>query len=275
MLAGLPARSAQGVPTTPMMQFGHLTLKQCKYGWMLFYGPYIGKCFDLYGQYSESEVAMMRAFLREGSTVIDVGANIGDLTLPLARIVGESGRVFAIESHPDNINILCANLALNSIRNTRTINAFVATSDRVDTGSGVWGKYAYVKEGWSTQFMSLDSLELTACDLIKVDVDGKELEVLQSGEMQIERYRPVLYFENDVRDASEPLLSYLMNKLGYDLHWHPAPIFDAQNFFGNAVNHWAPKNIMSLMVLGIPSERKMSIPQLRRIAAANEWWPSA
>src|SRR6185369_4454414 len=58
---------------------------------MLFYGPYIGKCFDLYGQYSESEVAMMRAFLREGSTVIDVGANIGDLTLPLARIVGESG----------------------------------------------------------------------------------------------------------------------------------------------------------------------------------------
>ena len=35
---------------------------------------------------------MMRAFLREGSTVIDVGANIGDLTLPLARIVGEIGQ---------------------------------------------------------------------------------------------------------------------------------------------------------------------------------------
>jgi len=183
MPAGSPASSAQRCTTIPMMQFGNLTLKQCKYGWMLFYGPYIGKCFDLYGQYSESEVAMMRVFLREGSTVIDVGANIGDLTLPLARIVGESGRVFAIESHPDNINILCANLALNSIRNTRPINAFVATSDRVDTGSGVWGKYAYVKEGWSTQFMSLYALELTACDLIKVDVDGKELEVLQSGEM--------------------------------------------------------------------------------------------
>jgi FkbM family methyltransferase len=258
-----------------MMQFGNLTLKQCKYGWMLFYGPFIGKCFELYGQYSESEVAMMRAFLREGSTVIDVGANIGDLTLPLARIVGESGRVFAIESHPDNINILCANLALNSIRNTRPINAFVATSDQVDTGSGVWGKYAYVKEGWSTQFMSLDSLELTACDLIKVDVDGKELEVLQSGEMQIERYRPVLYFENDVRDASAELLSYVKEKLGYDLYWHPAPIFDEQNFFGNPVNHWAPRNVMSLMVLGIPSERKLAIPQLRHIADNQEWWPSA
>jgi len=218
MLPSLPGRFAVSDPTTAMMQFGNLTLKQCKYGWMLFYGPFIGKCFELYGQYSEAEVALMRVFLREGSTVIDVGANIGDLTLPLARIVGESGRVFAIESHPDNINVLCANLALNSIRNTRPINAFVATSDKVDTGSGVWGKFAYVSEGWSTQFLALDSLELTGCDLIKVDVDGKELEVLQSGEMQIERYRPVLYFENDVRDASAELLSYVMEKLGYDLY---------------------------------------------------------
>jgi FkbM family methyltransferase len=257
-----------------MMQFGNLTLKQCKYGWMLFYGPFIGKCFELYGQYSESEVALMRVFLREGSTVIDVGANIGDLTLPLARIVGESGKVFAIESHPDNINVLCANLALNAIRNTKPINAFVAASDTVDTGSNVWGKFAYVSEGWSTQFLALDSLELTGCDLIKVDVDGKELEVLRSGEMQIERFRPVLYFENDVRDASAELLSYVMEKLGYDLYWHPAPIFDEQNYFGNPANHWAPKNIMSLMVLGVPSERKLTMPQLRRIADNREWWPS-
>jgi len=254
------------------MQFGNLSLKQCKYGWMLFYGPFIGKCFELYGQYSESEVALMRAFLREGGTAIDVGANIGDLTVPLARIVGESGRVFAIESHPEHINVLCANLALNDIRNTKPINAFVATSDKVDTASEVWGKFAYVSEGWSTHFLALDSLELTALDLIKVDVDGKELEVLQSGEMQIERFRPVLYFENDVREASPELLCYLMDKMGYDLYWHPAPIFDEQNFFGNPVNHWAPKNVISLMVLGIPSERKTAMPELRRITDKNEWW---
>ena len=256
-----------------MMQFGNLTLKQCKYGWMLFYGPYIGKCFELYGQYSESEVVLMREFLREGSTVIDVGANIGDLTLPLSRIVGDSGKVFAIESHPDNINVLCANLALNAIRNTRPINAFVATSDQVDTSSA-WGRFTYVSEGWSPQFLALDSLDLTACDLIKVDVDGKELEVLKSGEMQIERHRPVLYFENDVRDASPELLSYVMDKLGYDLYWHPAPIFDKQNFFGNPVNHWAPQIVVSLMVLGVPTEQKKTVAQLRRIADKQEWWPA-
>jgi FkbM family methyltransferase len=254
------------------MQFGNLKLKYCRYGWMLFSGPFIGKCFDLYGQYSEAEIAMMRSFLRDGGTVIDVGANIGDLTIPLSKIVGESGKVYAIESHPDNLHVLCANLALNSIRNTKAINAFVATSNDVDTGSSVWGEFAYVSKSWRTPFLALDSLDLASCDLIKIDVDGKELDVLQSGETQIERHRPILYFENDVREASSKLLSYVMEKLGYDLYWHPAPIFDEDNFFGNPVNHWAPKSIVSLMVLGVPSERKTAIPNLRRITDKNDWW---
>lgn len=253
------------------MQFGSLKLKYCKYGWMLFCGPYIGKCFDLYGQYSEAEVAMMRQFLSEGSTVIDVGANIGDLTIPLSKIVGSSGRVYAIESHPDNFNVLCANLALNSIRNTKPINAFIAVSDTAETASKTWGEYAYVSKTWTTQFSTLDSLDLSGCDLIKVDVDGKELEVLQSGEMQIERFRPVLYFENDVREASADLLAYVMRKLEYDLYWHQPPIFDEDNFFGNSVNHWAPRNIASLMVLGIPSEARSERSDLRRITDPNEW----
>lgn len=255
------------------MQIGKLTLKHCRYGWMLFSGPYIGKCFDLYGQYSESEVAMMRRFLSEGGTAVDVGANIGDLTLPLARIVGAAGKVFAIESHPEVFNVLCANLALNGIDNAKPINAFVAASENVDTG-GVWGKFAYVGERWRPHFMALDSLDLSACDLLKVDVDGKELEVLASGEMLIERFRPVLYFENDQREFSAPLLDFVLSKLGYNLYWHPAPIFDENNFFGNPVNHWAPRSIVSLMVVGIPAERRVEVPDLRRVRSKDDWWDS-
>jgi FkbM family methyltransferase len=253
------------------MQFGNLTLKQCKYGWMLFGGPYIGKCFELYGQYSESELSVMRAFLGEGSTVIDVGANIGDLTVPLAKIVGPSGRVYAIESHPETFNILCANLALNGISNTKPLNVFIATNDKASTG-GVWGEFAYVSETWKPQFMAIDALELDACHLIKVDVDGKELEVLRSGEMQIERHRPIVYVENDDRASSPDLLSYLIDNLGYDLYWHSAPIFEESNFLNNPVNHWAPKNIVSWMILGIPAERKLEISTLRRVTGKNDWW---
>lgn len=252
------------------MQFGGLTLKRCRYGWMLFTSPYIGTCFDLYGEYSESELALMRGLLRPGDTVVDVGAFIGDLTVPLAGIVGGSGRVYAIESNPEIFNALCGNLALNGIRNVRPINAFVATNPSVDT-AGPWGKYAYVGEVWEPQFVSLDALNLPACHLLKIDVDGKELEVLRSASGLIERHRPVLYFENDQQPASAPLLAHALG-IGYDLYWHPAPIFSPNNFFGNPINHWAPKNIVSLMVLGIPRERKLVVEGLKKVQGPDEWW---
>ncbi|MBK9114874.1 MAG: FkbM family methyltransferase [Betaproteobacteria bacterium] len=254
------------------MQFGPLTLKRCRYGWMLYSGPFIGKCFELYGQYSEAEVRLMRNFVPEGATVVDVGANIGDLTLPLAGMVGERGRVYAIESHADNFNVLCANLALNQVRNTMPVNAFVSRTADVDTGSATWGPHAYVSDRWKPKFVALDDLGLEACDLIKVDVDGKELEVLESGAMLIEQFRPVLYFEDDVREVSEPLLEFVMKTLGYDAYRHPAPIWEPENFFGNPVNHWAPKNMVSLMVVGIPRERKVEVRDLHRISRPDEWW---
>ena len=93
-----------------MINFGKNHLKRCKYGWMLFNGPYIGKCFELYGQYSESEVRIFRTFIKPGDTVIDVGANIGDLTLPMSLLAGPAGRVYAFESHSDTFHVLAANL---------------------------------------------------------------------------------------------------------------------------------------------------------------------
>jgi FkbM family methyltransferase len=240
---------------------------------MLFSGPYIGKCFELYGQYSESEVALMRKFVPQGGVVIDVGANIGDLTVPLSRMVGESGRVYAYESHPNSFNVLCGNLALNAIRNVKPINAFVAASDDVDTSSPTWGKFAFVSPNWAPQFTALDGLDVSGCDLIKVDVDGNELDVLRSGEMLIERFRPVIYFENDMAAKSEELLRFCMRDLKYNLYWHPAPIFDPDNFAGNRINHWAPTNVLSLMVLGIPSEISAGGLGLQPVLSEKEWWP--
>jgi FkbM family methyltransferase len=251
-----------------MQQFGPLTLKHCRYGWMLYYGKYIGECFDLYGQYSESEVRLMRRFLHPGDTAIDVGAYIGDLSIPMSRIVGDAGRVFAFEAHTHNFTILCANLALNNIRNVRPINAFVVSPDTTRSAMNLAGF-----GGWPVDCKSLDALELDALHLLKIDVDGYELEVLKSAEMQIERFRPVLYFENDRREKSAPLLDYAM-RLGYDLYFHRAPIFDPENFFGNPVNHWGDTGILSLMIVGIPKERKAAI-DLRRVTSSGDWWDFA
>jgi FkbM family methyltransferase len=250
------------------MQFGDLTLKHCRHGWMLYDVAriYVGRCLDLYGQYSEGEVRLMRTFLRLGKSAIDVGANIGALTMPMSQIVGDRGLVYAIEADRDTFNVLCGNLALNGIRNVRPLNALVtarepAISERADTAL----------PDRSACSVPLDSLALERCDFVKVDVDGGELDVLRSGEMQIERFRPVLYFENELRERSSALLEFVMRTLGYDAYFHPTPLFEPDNFFGNPVNHWAPTEFVSMMVLAIPGERKLDVG-LRRITSADDWW---
>jgi FkbM family methyltransferase len=217
----------------------------------------------------------MRACLKPRDTAIDVGANIGDLTLPLAAAVGDAGKVYAFESHPEVFKVLCANLALNNVQNTLPVNAFVAADSNANTASSTWGEFAYVGARWPTRFVAIDDLELERLALIKVDVDGNELQVLQSGAMHIETYRPVLYFENDLREKSSPFLAYVLEHLGYDLYWHPAPIFEPENYYGNSVNHWAPDNVISLMMLGFPREIGATMPSLRKVSGADDWWDRA
>jgi FkbM family methyltransferase len=247
------------------MQFGPLTLKQCRYGWMLFSGPFIGKCLELYGEYSELEVQTMRGLVRSGDVVLDIGANIGSFTLPLAQMTGNGGRVYAIESHADVFNILCANLALNQIGNVKPLNAFVRKS------AAALVQEQFVRPGWDIQSIAIDDLKLEKCRLIKIDVDGNELDVLQSGENTLRALRPILYLENDIREKSKELLAYLFAQ-NYALYWHCTPLFLPDNFLKNPVNHWAPDTLISQMVLAVPKELGMTIVGLKQIASTDEWY---
>jgi FkbM family methyltransferase len=247
------------------MQFGPLKLKRCRYGWMLYDGPIIGACFDLYGEYSESECDLMRRFVRPGDTAVDVGANIGDLTVPLAQMVGPQGFVYAVESQAGTFNVLCANLALNRIANVLPLNAFVK-SDKTPPK-----EERFVSKNLPAPLLKIDELALTQCRLIKIDVDGGELEVIKSAAGTIGRLRPVLYFENDVQAESKSLLEYTM-ALEYDLYWHLAPVFRPDNFFGNPVNHWAPRDICSLMIVGLPKESGLAVDDLPAVTDPG-WWP--
>ena len=58
---------------------------------------YVGSSLREYGEFSEIEYSMMEKFVQDGDTVIDVGANIGCFTVPLAKKVGFTGRVIAFE----------------------------------------------------------------------------------------------------------------------------------------------------------------------------------
>src|SRR5713226_7023271 len=88
------------------------------------------------------------AFVQPGSVAVDVGANLGEWTVPFARSVGAAGRVIAIEPAPRSAAALESTLAVNALRQAEIIRCAigdrdgmaefavpVVTSARTDTGT--------------------------------------------------------------------------------------------------------------------------------------------
>lgn len=80
---------------------------------------------------ASSNIELMESMLKPGDTVIDIGANIGLMTLFMARAVGLEGRVFAFEPAPENVKLLQKNIEANGNKNVKVIAA--AVSDRPGT----------------------------------------------------------------------------------------------------------------------------------------------
>ena len=105
-------------------------VKRCRYGEMIHqpHDAYIGRSLDLYGEFSESEVALFRELIAPGQTVLDVGANIGAHTVALATLVGPTGRVLAFEPQHALFYCLCGNVALNALDQVRCQQSAVGDS---------------------------------------------------------------------------------------------------------------------------------------------------
>jgi FkbM family methyltransferase len=151
----------------------------------------------------EPEFERLHTWVREGQTVIDVGANVGHYTRRLSVLVGH-GRVIAFEPVPETFALLTANCS--DLRNVTLCNW--AASDRFQTvglelpqfKSGLANYYrASITVGGShpSLAMRLDSLPLTDLALIKIDAEGHDLAVLTGAQALIERLKPALIVEED------------------------------------------------------------------------------
>lgn len=228
--------------------------KPCRYGTMLYnvHDRYIGRSLDLYGEFSEGEVDVFRQIVKPGQVVLDVGANIGTHTLFFARAVAPGGRVLAFEPQRLVFQTLCANLALNQITNVYCWHAAVGRSrgelrlpslDYTQPNNFGGVSPSAAESGETVAVLAIDSLHLTHCASIKIDVEGMEQEVLEGAVATLERCRPLLYVENDRREKSASLIRTL-ESLGYALFWHRPRLFNPHNF---AVN---PDNVFGLLHSG-------------------------
>jgi len=171
------------------------------------------------------------SLIREGNTVIDVGANIGEVTFNLAKLVGASGSVHSFEPHPFIFSKLLQNFQLNEFRNIQLNN--VGLGSRVEQlyiGPQVANnrggtRINHSAEGSLVNITSLDNyvsrMHVQKINLIKLDVEGFELKVLRGAENTLRDKKPILFIEiNDSNlraqgDSAYELFAFL-NEVGYN-----------------------------------------------------------
>jgi FkbM family methyltransferase len=152
-----------------------------------FWVPAVAASF--YRRFEETTVAFLKAELHDGNRFVNVGANIGYLTIVASRCVGSAGEVHAIEPGPANLRLLDRNLARYRCRNVIVHRlaigevegnvTFRATKDQLEDSTTV-EPFSDVIATFEVPQTRLDSLLEPPIDLIKIDVQGGELSVLRS-----------------------------------------------------------------------------------------------
>ena len=189
-----------------------------------------------YGTYEKSEAKVMEEKIKGGNIVVDVGANIGLHTLNMARIVGNTGQVFAFEPDPSNFKILGKNVKVNNYKN------IILEQKAVGDKHGRATLYQAVNPGMHRIFPQTKAkgqvqVELTSLDkyfidsnlvdkinFLKIDVEGLEFSVLKGMENILKNNKKIkILFEFMPKNIMEAdfipieLLDYLTSN-GFKLY---------------------------------------------------------
>lgn len=155
--------------------------------------------------------------LAPGNVFFDIGANVGFFTLIGGAAVGSEGQVAAFEPEPGNAAAIRRNLALNGFSNSQVFEAAVAAKngrERLWTTAHPGGHTLESAGRPEDQCSSLEvdvvaidplvaSGRLRPPDLVKIDVEGAELAVLEGMRQTLERARPTIICELDDETPAE------------------------------------------------------------------------
>ena len=198
-----------------------------------------GKSDDLHHVVPSVNGAIVRTIAEHvgpGDTAIDAGANIGAVTVAMAKIVGSTGKVFAFEMMPETAAQLRTNVALNQLRQVEVIER--ALSDRAgqtvtaEYAVGVFGQ-ASIANGANVgksvrrvdvRTTTLDAATMTTdwVALMKMDLEGAEPLALEGAERMLAKIGAII-FESWSSDGGE--VGLVLKAHGFSI----SPI-DGRNF---------------------------------------------
>jgi FkbM family methyltransferase len=184
------------------------------------------------GSYNPSEVALViqlldfrRKYFGDGVIALDCGANIGVHTIQWSKRMGNWGEVIAFEAQERVYYALAGNIAINNCFNARAFHCALGDKNgsmRIpspdyykpasfgslelkmrDNVEYIGQEISYNNCLVGVDLKTIDSVGLTRVDLIKIDVEGMELEVLAGGSRCILENKPLLLVESIKVDRSK------------------------------------------------------------------------
>jgi FkbM family methyltransferase len=186
----------------------------------------------IFGQeYDPHLSSFLKRVVKPGMTAVDIGANVGFITMLLGELVGKNGCVLAFEPNPENCRLLLLSIEKNGFDHVKlfpfalseTIGAAYFYSAHGSNG-GVWPKADRVlikPNSYVVPTMRLDKVCYEQIDFIKIDVEGAEYLALTGAEEIIRRFRPIIVSEfcpgmlEPVSGISGPEFLHWMKSFGY------------------------------------------------------------
>lgn len=218
----------------------------------------IARALRTYGEWAQNELSFLENFLEDASVALDIGAYIGTHTCAFSKKVGPTGKVLAFEPQTQTFALLKHNIEINEATNVQLLHA--VASDKSDIalipaisidheesfGSASLlhvfsSNHVPVPENTQdaalekVQAITIDSLQLPACHLMKIDAEGMEAFVLRGARETITRCRPLLYAECNSLENGGGTFQF-MKEHDYEIFAHVVDAFNPDNFRGAQAN---------------------------------------
>lgn len=172
---------------------------------------------DLFEIFTDHLYTQFKDFLPSpGDVVIDVGAQYGDYSILCSTVYGVS-QIIAFEPLKNAYEVFQEFIALNNVMNVAVHNIAIGSYDGIIQGKDDGHMFGVVMDGFnatSVPVRTLDSFGFQRIDILKIDVEGFELEVLKGALKTILRCRPKLIIETHSSKHEQQVMTVLCSN-GY------------------------------------------------------------
>ena len=155
-------------------------------------------------------------YVKQFRTYIDIGAHDGDTCIDL---VNTFQRVYAFEPNPESIKAIPDTIKKFPFALGNKKEELVLTIPDNGYNNNKHGSIVRHQSGirqYSVSLKTLDGFEFKEVDLIKIDVEGMELQVLEGSMQTLMKWRPVVLFENKRSRYNKKLVDFF-NEINYNI----------------------------------------------------------